>query len=355
MVPALAIGKTFCSGRRLPACGPAGGIALVGSKGTPKRYQVALPRAPGPPATFRGPQAAAVFLHGDIPVLATTAQGIGRVPVRDRCFGGCPGPLELHRAEEFSFLGRTVRSCRCSRVPPADGRRSTNWGERLASLAVENYVKAIFKLSQSHPAGRATTGQLATEVHVSPGTVTAMLKGLSQHGLATYTPYEGVRLTEAGRRLALAVVRRHRLLELFLAQSLGLEWDEVHEHAEHLEHAVSDGLLERIDAFLGYPQFDPHGDPIPNARGEMAELPARPLSTCRLGERFRLVRVLEQSPGFLRALRGQGWKLGSVGQIVECQAPAGTVAVALQGRRIALDPTAAETLLVEVPPGRAPK
>lgn len=196
--------------------------------------------------------------------------------------------------------------------------------------------------------GRATTGQLAAEVHVSPGTVTAMLKALSQQGLATYTPYEGVRLTEAGRSLALAVVRRHRLLELFLARSLGLEWDEVHEHAEQMEHVVSDRLLERMDALLGYPRFDPHGDPIPDSQGHMAELEARPLSSFPLGQRFRLVRVLEQSPAFLRSLQGQGLQLGAVGEIAERHGPEGALVIALQSRRIALEPAAAENLLVQV-------
>ncbi len=220
----------------------------------------------------------------------------------------------------------------------------------MASLAVENYVKAIFKLSQGGCAGRATTGQLAAEVQVAPGTVTAMLKTLSQQGLAVYTPYEGVRLTEAGRALALAMVRRHRLLELFLARSLGLEWDEVHEHAERMEHAISDGLLERIDASLGSPRFDPHGDPIPDAGGQMAELQARPLSSCPPGQRFRLVRVLEQSPAFLRALRGQGMRLGTVGEVVDRAGEGGAVVIALPDRQVLLDHAAAASLLVQSPP-----
>ena len=220
---------------------------------------------------------------------------------------------------------------------------------------MENYVKAIFKLSQGRFAGRATTGQLAAEVRVAPGTVTAMLKTLSQQGLAVYTPYEGVRLTEAGRTLALAIVRRHRLLELFLARSLGLDWDEVHEHAERMEHAVSDRLLERIDAFLGSPRFDPHGDPIPDPRGQMAELEARPLSSCQLGERFRLVRVLEQSPAFLRSLRRQGLTLGAVGEVVDRPTPGGALVIALQQRNVSLDHADAQSLLVQSAPELAPE
>jgi DtxR family Mn-dependent transcriptional regulator len=133
----------------------------------------------------------------------------------------------------------------------------------LPSLTVENYVKAIFKTSQGEADGRATTGRLAAELHVSPGTVTSMLKTLAESGLATYTPYEGVRLTEAGRLLALRMLRRHRLIELFLSDALGLDWDQVHDDAERMEHVASDFLIERIDEHLGHPKYDPHGDPIP--------------------------------------------------------------------------------------------
>lgn len=224
----------------------------------------------------------------------------------------------------------------------------------MASLTVENYVKAIFKVSHGRSPGRATTGQLAAEVRVAPGTVTAMLKALNQQGLVVYTPYEGVRLTEAGRALALAIVRRHRLLELFLARSLGLEWDEVHEHAERLEHAVSDRLLERIDALLGAPRFDPHGDPIPDSRGHMAELEARPLTACHAGEQFRLVRVLNQSPAFLRTLRGQGLTLGAVGEVVDRYGPGSAMLIALHDRQVRVDHAAAEALLVRAPSGTAP-
>ena len=111
---------------------------------------------------------------------------------------------------------------------------------------------------------------MAEALGVSPGTVTSMLKTLSESGLAEYVPYEGARLTEAGRTLALRVVRRHRLIELFLVRTLELTWDEVHAEAENMEHAVSDLLVDRIDAYLGYPETDPHGDPIPKADGTVA-------------------------------------------------------------------------------------
>jgi DtxR family transcriptional regulator, Mn-dependent transcriptional regulator len=162
----------------------------------------------------------------------------------------------------------------------------------VPSLTVENYVKTVYQLTASAGGRPATTGQLATALGVSPGTVTSMLKTLSESGLATYTPYEGVQLTSAGSSLALRVLRRHRLIELFLARTLELTWDEVHEEAEHMEHAVSDLLVDRIDAFLGYPPVDPHGDPIPRADGSLEARPGQTLSELSVGGEFELVRVI---------------------------------------------------------------
>ena len=116
--------------------------------------------------------------------------------------------------------------------------------------------------------------------------------------MAQYTPYEGVRLTESGRALALRVLRRHRLIELFLAQTLQLSWDEVHEEAENMEHAISDRVVDRIDEVLGHPSTDPHGDPIPRADGTIAFAENQNLAEWRPGRPFRLVRVLDQSPEF---------------------------------------------------------
>src|SRR6478672_6648779 len=140
----------------------------------------------------------------------------------------------------------------------------------MPSLTVENYAKAIYQLSHDAADGAIATGQISTALGVLPGTVTSMLKTLDESNLATYTPYEGVRLTSSGRALALRVLRRHRLIEQFLSQTLELPWDEVHEEAEHMEHAVSDSLVDRIDAYLGHPATDPHGDPIPRADGTVA-------------------------------------------------------------------------------------
>jgi DtxR family Mn-dependent transcriptional regulator len=156
-----------------------------------------------------------------------------------------------------------------------------------------------------------------------------MLKTLSDSGLAVYTPYEGVRLTDAGRLLALRVVRRHRLIELFLAQTLQLAWDEVHDEAENMEHAVSDLLVDRIDAFLGYPRFDPHGDPIPGADGSLPGAVGMPLAEWPVDTPFELIRVLDQSPSFLRYLQEVGLPLGAVARVVAHRPAAGLVQVGL--------------------------
>lgn len=197
--------------------------------------------------------------------------------------------------------------------------------------------------------GSVSTGQLASELGVLPGTVTSMLKTLDESKLASYTPYEGAVLTEAGRKLAMRILRRHRLIELFLVQTLELSWDQVHEEAEHMEHAVSDQLVDRIDEFLGRPAYDPHGDPIPAAHGTLRGRSKRaiPLTECLAGARVKLVRVMNQGPEFLRFLSRSGLAVGVVGAVVSNIAEAGTVRVDLDGRAIDLGYSAADKLLVE--------
>lgn len=216
----------------------------------------------------------------------------------------------------------------------------------MASLTVENYVKAISQISLAQGGKPAATGQLAAALSVSPGTVTSMLKTLSESSLATYTPYEGVQLTPAGNALAMRVVRRHRLIELFLVSTLQLAWDEVHEEAEHMEHAVSDRLIDRIDAFLGFPSQDPHGDPIPRSDGSLSSRELRNLADCPSGQRFQLARVLDQSPEFLRFLSSVGLPLGAAGYVVTNQMEAGIVTISVSGRETTLGREAAGKILV---------
>jgi DtxR family Mn-dependent transcriptional regulator len=216
----------------------------------------------------------------------------------------------------------------------------------MPSLTVENYVKAIYQLAHDSEDGAVATGQIAIALGVLPGTVTSMLKTLDDSHLATYTPYEGVRLTSPGRALALRVLRRHRLIEQFLSQTLNLTWDEVHEEAEHMEHAVSDALVDRIDSYLGHPATDPHGDPIPKADGTMAEAADRPLAECAAGDRFRIARVIDQSPDFLRHLSQIGLAIGARGSLVANDQAQETLTIRVRGNDTTLSRGVAAKLMV---------
>lgn len=216
----------------------------------------------------------------------------------------------------------------------------------MTSLTVENYLKSIYQICSRQEDRPAATGALAESLSVSPGTVTSMLKTLSESGLATYTPYEGVRLTPAGAALALRVLRRHRLIELFLVRTLNLSWDEVHEEAEHMEHAVSDLLIDRIDQYLGYPKADPHGDPIPTADGALETPQGQTLAACPAGTTFRFVRVMDQSPEFLRFLTEANLQIGAEGKVVESRAEARAITVQIGELTTTLGCEAAEKVLV---------
>ena len=219
----------------------------------------------------------------------------------------------------------------------------------MPSLTVENYLKAALQISLKSRVPTVSTGALAAALGVSPGTVTSMLKTLAEMDLAVYTPYEGASLTNAGRKLALRMLRRHRLIELFLVQTLNLPWDLVHAEAENMEHAVSDDLIERIDEYLGRPTYDPHGDPIPGVDGEMrGEVSAAvPLTQCEGGTRVRFVRVLNQGGDFLRYLSDAGFEIGAEATVLENSADAGIVRADFGGRVLTMGHAAAESLLVE--------
>jgi len=181
----------------------------------------------------------------------------------------------------------------------------------MPTSTVEDYLKAILLEEQHHPDTLVTTGRIANAIRVAPGTATSMVKTLADSSLVTYEPYSGVRLTEAGRQLATHVLRRHRLVELFLVQVMEMDWSEVHDEAERLEHVISEQLLERMDEMLGRPSVDPHGDPIPDAAGQMVEPDLSSLATCPLGKAFLVARVRDQSPEFLRLVERRGLKPGS--------------------------------------------
>jgi DtxR family Mn-dependent transcriptional regulator len=218
----------------------------------------------------------------------------------------------------------------------------------MPSLTVENYLKAILQLELRDGSLSVATGQLATWLGVSPGTVTSMLKTLSDSGLADYRPYEGVTLSDSGRLLALRMLRRHRLIEQFLVETLNLSWDQVHEEAENMEHAVSDVLIDRIDEYLGHPEVDPHGDPIPAADGRLrgSKPLSLPLSSCDTGRRVQVSRVMNQHPDFLRYLSDEGLEVGTVATVTSNSREAGIIELAMDERRILIGKQAATDLLV---------
>ena len=220
----------------------------------------------------------------------------------------------------------------------------------MTTLTVENYLKTTLLTGLKTGSDWITTGQLATAMSVAPGTVTAMLKTLAELGLADYRPYEGVRLTNSGRDVALKMLRRHRLIELFLVKTLNLNWDQVHEEAENMEHAVSDHLVDRMDEFLGRPVVDPHGDPIPSADGAMRghSVQAVPLATVPSGLKIRVVRVTDQEGDFLRFLLESGFSLHKECQVVYNRPEAGIVTTEIDGRQVTLGHPAANQILVEL-------
>ena len=221
----------------------------------------------------------------------------------------------------------------------------------LPSSTVENYLKAIHHGQSALPKGQRLLpmGHVATALSVTPGTATTMVKALAESGLVEYEPYSGVRLTKAGDKLAALVLRRHRLVELFLVQVMGMSWDEVHDDAEQLEHVVSERLIERIDQMLGRPTHDPHGDPIPSPEGTIAQRPLDNLLTCPVGTPLRVTRIADQDPAFLRFIERHDLKPGRPVEVEARDAAADSVVLGGKDRRpITIGARAASKLLVEI-------
>ena len=202
----------------------------------------------------------------------------------------------------------------------------------MPTSTVEDYLKRILLEEQSRPGERVSTGSIAAAIGVAPATVTAMIKTLDGSGLVSYEPYSGVSLTPAGRQLAMHVLRRHRLVELFLVRVMGIDWAEVHDEAELLEHAFSDQLIQRMDEMLGFPEVDPHGDPIPTATGEVLEQPWQTLLNCPLGELLEVARVADQTVEFLQLIEREGLKPGQRLTIVERDEAADRVRLVRENR-----------------------
>jgi DtxR family Mn-dependent transcriptional regulator len=220
----------------------------------------------------------------------------------------------------------------------------------LPSSTVENYLKAIYLgVGALGPSERLLPmGQLATALGVAPGTATTMVKTLAESGLVEYEPYTGVALTGAGQTLAALVVRRHRVVELFLVRVMGYRWDEVHEEAEQLEHVVSDRLINKMDDMLGRPEVDPHGDPIPDPTGVVKPQPAQTLLTCPLRTQVTITRVIDQDRSFLRFIENHHLKPGEAIEVEDRDPVADSVRVkGKHDHRVTIGTRAASKVLVQ--------
>ncbi|MCB1098262.1 MAG: metal-dependent transcriptional regulator [Verrucomicrobiae bacterium] len=196
----------------------------------------------------------------------------------------------------------------------------------MPTSTVEDYLKSILRLTQDAD-GIATVGGIAAELGVTPGTVSSMMRHLSDQNLIDYVPRKSVTLLPEGRQQALLVVRRHRLIESFLVEIMRFDWSEVHEEAEVLEHVVSDRLLQRMDDILGHPSHDPHGDPIPDASGNLEQEDTHSLAEANVGPTYRIVRVQDSDPNFLDWLRENGLLPGCEIKLASRDAMAGVTEV----------------------------
>lgn len=201
----------------------------------------------------------------------------------------------------------------------------------MPSATVEDYIKHIYIIGESEQLAEVPMGRVAEALGVVPGTATTMVKALADAGLVMYAPRVGVQLTAPGRKLALHVLRRHRLLEKFLVEVLGLDWSEVHDEAEQLEHVISDRLLERIDSYLGHPTEDPHGDPIPSAEGVLHTRDLSTLATCPIDAHVQVARVSDQDTAFLQYVAEAGLNPGVQVAVVERNLSAESVQLSIVG------------------------
>lgn len=229
----------------------------------------------------------------------------------------------------------------------------------MATSTVENYLKELYLASEASsptadaqgaipPPVMVSTGVIAAALGVTPGTATVMIKTLAESGLVDYEPRAGAMLTSRGRQLALHVVRRHRLLELFLVQVLGLDWSEVHDEAEHLEHVISEKVLDRIDQMLGRPAFDPHGHPIPTAEGTVAPQTLKRLCDAQAGQTIRVARIDDRDPAFLRYVDGQGLGIGASAAVLRKDTLAQAITVKTRrDQLLTIGMAAAEKIFIE--------
>jgi DtxR family transcriptional regulator, Mn-dependent transcriptional regulator len=197
------------------------------------------------------------------------------------------------------------------------------------TTVAQDYLKVIWN-AQEWSRDKVSTKMLAEKLGVSASTASESIRKLAEQGLVDHEKYGAVTLTDSGRRAALAMVRRHRLLEAFLVKELGYSWDEVHDEAEVLEHAVSDRLVARIDAKLGFPQRDPHGDPIPGSDGQVPTPPARQLWSCADGDTGTVARISDKDPEMLRYFDSIGISLDSRLRVLTRREFAGVISIAVE-------------------------
>jgi DtxR family Mn-dependent transcriptional regulator len=214
----------------------------------------------------------------------------------------------------------------------------------MISQAMEDYLKAIYKLQEWN--GEVPTSALADFLHISPASVTNMCKKLAALNLVIYEPYQGVKFTPTGKKLALEIVRHHRLIELYLAEALGVPWDQVHAEAEKLEHVISEDLEERMAAALGDPLFDPHGAPIPTRAGAVSRRQSNRLTDRKTGERLVIVEVDDRNSELLRYLGQMGLYPGTEIMLVACAPFNGPLTLQVAGKEHILGHHAAETIMV---------
>ena len=214
------------------------------------------------------------------------------------------------------------------------------------SFVEENYIKAVYHLNtpESKP---VSTNALADEMQTTAASVSDMLKKLSQKKVVFYQKYKGVSISPKGKEIALKVIRKHRLWEVFLVDKLKFNWDEVHEVAEQLEHIKSPLLISRLDEFLGYPKYDPHGDPIPDDKGNFAQVKKEPLSEVAVGAFCQVIAVDDSSTAFLKYLDKMGISIGTKLSVEDKNEFDGSIDINLENdKSITVSPRAAENLLV---------
>lgn len=216
----------------------------------------------------------------------------------------------------------------------------------MRNISTEDYIKHIYKLQQENE--KVTTSALAESLALKDASITDMLKKLSDKGLVSYRRYQGVALTEAGRMMAMKILRRHRLWEMYLVKYLGFSWDQIHDEAERLEHVTSDELEHALDRSLGFPSIDPHGDPIPTRRGELQHRLMSVLSACDAGRTVRIIRVSDQDPEVLQHVAKIGIGLNTRMVLKEKLRFDGSFRVNIKGKEQFISSTLAQHIFVEV-------